>query len=107
MGRWTLPVIAAFVTSGLGAAINFATDNARIWWLWVIVVALSIVAAALAIQHRQSAQPASSIQAKGTPPTGEQWKIRQQINLKTSGSTNIAGRDFTVNSSDEKPQPNG
>jgi hypothetical protein len=62
MRRWLRSLAAALVTSGLGVAINLATDLKDAWWAWTLVAALTIaVSGFTAMAHPTSASRQNSI----------------------------------------------
>jgi hypothetical protein len=96
---WWWSLLAAFITSGLGVAINVATNNVGNWWPWLIVVALSVGAA---VTTRATADPASGRSAAQDPAPAAPRSVKQQITIGRSDTTNIAGRDLTITSRGEE-----
>lgn len=47
MHRWLISLAAAVLASGVGVAINLATDLKTVWWAWAAVVVLTIAVGAI------------------------------------------------------------
>ncbi|MEV4142646.1 hypothetical protein AB0J40_03205 [Amycolatopsis sp. NPDC049691] len=75
---WAWALGAAVVTSGLGVAINIATDVKDAWWAWAAVAVLTVVSAGVS----------GWLQSSGAPP------ITQQATASGNATIQQAGRDI-------------
>ena len=85
---WAWALGAAVVTSGLGVAINIATDVKDAWWAWAAVAVLTVISAGVS----------GWLQSSGAPPTSPPASGNATIQQATaSGRATIqqAGGDIT------------
>ena len=88
---WAWALGAAVVTSGLGVAINIATDVKDAWWAWAAVAVLTVISAGVSVWLQSSGAPPES---RSTPQASGHATIQQAT---ASGNATIqqAGGDIT------------
>lgn len=77
--QWAWALGAAAVTSGLGVAINIATDLKDAWWAWAAVAVLTVISAGVSVW----------LQSSGAPPA-----ITQHATASGNATIQQAGRDI-------------
>ncbi|MGW5741283.1 hypothetical protein [Amycolatopsis sp. NPDC003861] len=79
---WAWAAAAAVVTSGLGVAINIATDVKDAWWAWAAVAVLTVISAGVSVW----------LQSSGAPPASP--GVTQHATASDNATIQQAGRDI-------------
>lgn len=98
--RWAWALGAAVVTSGLGVAINVATDVKGNWWAWVAVGILTVLSAGVSVWLQPSDDPPTPSTTNQTVraakgPVTQSGPITQHATATGSAIVQQAGRDIT------------
>jgi hypothetical protein len=86
LSRWVWALVVAVVTSGLGVAINLATDMKGSWWAWLAVGTLTVVSGGITAWRQGSDTPRHP-----QPQTVPQSSTHNQVSGTVRGSAIQSG----------------
>jgi hypothetical protein len=81
LSRWVWALVVAVVTSGLGVAINLATDMKGSWWAWLVVGTLTVISGGITA-WRQGSDAPQHLQ----PPTAPAASTHNEVSGTVQGN---------------------
>ena len=99
---WLAPTLVAFLSAGLGIAVNYATGSASswIWWVVVGVLVLAVTSITAVTERRKASHSAAARAIFTTSPTGESSEVigvvmRESETITTPDGTKTIVESFS------------